>query len=165
MSTTGRLDDVRFLVLDDHPNMRRLWRTILLSLGVKWVHEAGDAAEAFELLRSRPVDIAIVDQVLGDLTGIEFIRLLRGGDDSPVRHLPIIACTADTRRTVIKELIDAGADEVLAKPVSINAAWVKFHEVVMRRREFVRANQFFGPDRRRRTNGVEPENDRRRSTS
>ena len=78
-----------------------------------------------------------------------------------MRCLPVVACTADTRRTVIKELIDAGADEVLAKPVSIHAAWTKFHQVVMRRREFVKANQFFGPDRRRRAVEVDPENDRR----
>ena len=150
MAALGRLDDVSFLVLDDHANMRKLWRTILGSMGARDVFEAQGGAEAFDFLRNSPVDVAIVDHVLPDLSGVEFISLLRTADDSPVRHLPIVACTAHTRRSVIKELVDAGADEVLAKPVSVTAASEKINRVLSRRRSFVDAPRYYGPDRRRR---------------
>ncbi len=146
----GRLRNLKVMVLDDHRNMRMLWRGILLGFGIRNVIEAGCAFEALNVLRETEVDAIIIDQHLGDLTGSEFITILRKGADSPAPHVPMIACTADTRRPTIKALVDAGVDEVLAKPVAAKQAWEKLAMVVNKRRQFVAAPKFVGPDRRRR---------------
>lgn len=144
------LAGISVLILDDQKNMRALWRSIMLGFGVRDVYEAADAGAAFEILRGREVDVAIVDMLLDDLDGDGFVRMVRRSPQSPCVTLPIIACTAHTRLTMIKKLIDAGVDEVLTKPVSVESAWQKLVAIVNHRRVFVHSPNFVGPDRRRR---------------
>lgn len=146
------LNHLRILLIDDHYFMRSIWRSILLGLGVNTVVEAQDATEAFEILPHEEIDLAIVDFHLGDLNGSEIIRMLRTSPDSPDRYLPIIGCTADTRPSVIQDFINAGSDELLAKPISCAGTWQRLYAVTENRRSFVRTPTFFGPDRRRRDN-------------
>ena len=147
-----QLDNLNVLVLDDHKNMRLLWRNILLAFGIRNVIESDNAEDAFLVVQNQPVDLVIVDYHLEGLTGAEFIAMLRRAPDSPAPYLPAIACTADTRRTILRLLVDSGVDEVLAKPVSAEQAWKKLSTVIMKRRPFIRAPGYVGPDRRRRVN-------------
>jgi DNA-binding response OmpR family regulator len=62
----------------------------------------------------------------------------------------------------VKELRDAGADEILCKPVSPTIIWTKLTAVTHARRNFVTAPDFFGPDRRRRVRYMRPVEDRRK---
>jgi CheY-like chemotaxis protein len=145
----GSLNNVSVLVVDDHRNMRVLWRGILLGFGIRVVHEAENAEDAFKQLGDKDIDAVIVDQHLDGLTGSEFISMVRRAPDSPSQHVPMIACTADTRKSILKLLVDAGVDEILAKPVSADQAWRKLSACVNNRRQFVKAGFYYGPDRRR----------------
>lgn len=144
-----RVGDIAILVLDDHSFMREVMRLMLRSLGIHRVMTATSVDEAMRILDVQPIDVVISDYRLGDETGAEFMRLVRSMQDSK-RFIPLIGCTADTSAATVKEMRDAGADEVLAKPVSAQAIWTKLMAVTNARRRFVSAPQFFGPDRRRR---------------
>jgi len=144
-----RVGDISILVLDDHSFMRQVMRMMLGSLGIRRVMAAASVDEAMRILEVEPIDVVIADYRLGDETGAEFMRLVRGMQNGK-RFIPIIGCTADTSPATITEMRDAGADEVLAKPVSANVIWKKLMAVTNARRGFVSAPQFFGPDRRRR---------------
>ena len=148
MSRRG-IERLTVLLVDDHLNMRRLWSAILKSFGITRIRDAEGGAEALEILRDETIDLAIIDQILHDLSGRELIEMIRRANDSSDPFLPIIACTADTRKPVIYELIDAGTDEILTKPVSPDAAWKRIVAVTQNRRDFVRTATYFGPDRRR----------------
>lgn len=144
-----RVGDISILVLDDHSFMRQVMRMMLGSLGIRRVMTATSVDEAIRILSTQPIDVVISDYRLGDETGAEFTRLVRGMQDGK-RFIPIIGCTADTSPATIAEMRDAGADEILAKPVSASVIWKKLMAVTNARRRFVSAPQFFGPDRRRR---------------
>ncbi len=96
----------------------------------------------------------IVDYNMPHLNGAEFVRLLRRSTDSPNRMAPVIMCTAHTSLSIIKELINAGADEVLGKPVSPSQAKEKCLAAVLRRRQLIQERKYAGPDRRRRDEGA-----------
>lgn len=145
----NRLGNVRTLIVDDHRNMRSLWRGIMLGFGIRTVYEADSAEAGFQCIAEQPVDLMIIDHHLETLTGAEFLSMVRKARQSPAPHIPAIACTADTRRSTLHTLIDAGYDEILAKPVSAEHAWQKICMVVNSRRNFIRAPLYFGPDRRR----------------
>ncbi|MFC7291438.1 response regulator [Hirschia litorea] len=155
------LGNVKVLILDDHKNMRRLWRSILMGFGIRSVYEAKDAYEALQVLSSNQIDIVIVDYHLDGMTGAEFVGMLRRGGDSPAPHVPVIACSGDTRPSILRKWIDSGADEILAKPVSAEQAWQKMCMLVNRRRSFVRIGKYSGPDRRRRASPFMGEEERR----
>ena len=143
------LKSLNILLVDDHLNMRRLWSAILKGFRLRTLYEAGTATEALEQIKSLNIDLVIVDQILPDLKGSELIHLIRMSDDSVEPMIPIIACTADSRKPVIYELLNAGADEILTKPVSPQAVWQRLVAITTKRREFVRTPTYFGPDRRR----------------
>src|SRR5262245_11831771 len=114
MSLTVRVSSV--LVLDDNRHQQQVMRLILNGLGVKQITAAFSADEAVDLVKQKRFDVVIADYTLGEKSGAEFTRMVRGMRDGSERFMPIIACTADTTPSVIKDLRDAGADEILGKP-------------------------------------------------
>jgi len=160
-----RYDALSVLVIDDHKFMQQILRMSLTGIGVKTVVCAGDAEEGLLCLHSEQFDFVIVDYRLGDHSGAWFTRLARLSSESAKQFVPIIACTADTTTEVIKELQDAGVDEILAKPLSTTALWLRIKAVIDKRRSFVRVEGFFGPDRRRRAPGIQPGVERRKKFS
>jgi len=155
-----RIDGLSVLVVDDHRFMQQVMRMMLNGLGVKNVTPAYTVDEGLEALARRKFDIVIADYLMGGQTGAEFTRFARSDHFTGDRFVPIIACTADTTPRTVRELRDAGADEILAKPVSPRAVWNKIVAVTNARRSFVVAPNFFGPDRRRRELPIDG-NDRR----
>jgi len=141
------------LVLDDNRFQQQVLRMLLIGLGVKNVVTAKDVDEALAILSEQKFDLVIADYRLGGKSGADFTRLVRGARGASDRFIPIIACTSDTMPEVIRELRDAGADEILGKPVSAQALTAKIDAVINARRRFVSSTDFFGPDRRRQTRG------------
>ncbi|MEZ5937122.1 MAG: response regulator [Hyphomonadaceae bacterium] len=146
---SDQLRNINVLLVDDHAFMRSIWRAILIGLGVTRVREAADAADAFQLMQDAEFDLVIVDYHLADLNGGEFTRLVRQSTQPTVRFVPLLACTADTRPSILRELINAGVDEILSKPISSQVVWRKLHTIVENRRPFLSIPGYAGPDRRR----------------
>lgn len=144
------LERLNFLVVDDNKHMRALVKTILHALGAKNVLEAADGADAFKELRHFPADIIICDWNMSPLDGLDFVRLVRTGKDSPNPFAAIIMLTGHTEMHRVVEARDAGVHEFLAKPISAKALYSRIRSIIERPRPFIRTNTYFGPDRRRR---------------
>ncbi len=154
--------DLSVLVVDDHLFMQHVMRLMLGGLGVRRVTAAFTVDEGLHVLSRQTFDIVIADYLMGTKSGAEFTRLARSEHFSGDRFVPIIACTADSTARTVQELRDAGADEILCKPVSPKMIWTKIVAVTNARRQFVTAPEFFGPDRRRRERYMRPAEDRRK---
>lgn len=144
------LESVSALILDDNAHMRGLVRVILTSFGVRRIEEAHDCNEAIGLVASSDIDIAFVDFKLAGLDGLDFCKRIRLDPESPNRYLPIIMITAYSERRRVIDAINAGVDEFLVKPVRAVDVANRVNAVVERRRPFVQAAGYFGPERRRR---------------
>ncbi|MBF0391848.1 MAG: response regulator [Alphaproteobacteria bacterium] len=144
------LERLNFLVVDDNKHMRALVKTILHALGSKSVVEAADGADAFKELRHFPADIIICDWNMSPLDGLDFVRLVRTGKDSPNPFAAIIMLTGHTEMHRVVEARDAGVHEFLAKPISAKALYSRIRAIIERPRPFIRTATYFGPDRRRR---------------
>ena len=148
------LRDITALILDDNAHMRELMKATLSAFGMRHFHEAADGAAAMTKLDLGDVDIAFVDLKHGSvahLGGIEFCREVRKRPETEIRHLPLIVVTAYSELRYLKQAVDAGVDEFLVKPVSAAAIARRINSVVEHRRTFISTPDFFGPDRRRRT--------------
>jgi DNA-binding response OmpR family regulator len=146
------LRHVGALIVDDNHHMRTIVGTLLRSLGCKDFRECGDGVAAFEMLRSRPADIIIVDFRMDTLDGLDFVRLLRRSADSPCPLAPVIMMTGHSERRHVVQARDAGVTEFVAKPLSAKALCARIEEVAQRPRAFIRTPAFTGPSRRRRAN-------------
>jgi len=144
---------VRFLVVDDNSHMTHIIKTILRGFGAVHVLEARDATEAFHRLNHDSIDIVIVDYQMEVLNGIEFINLVRNSTDSSNKFIPIIMLTAHSERTHVEGARDAGANEFCCKPVTAMELFRKVVSVIDFPRPFIKVSGFFGPDRRRKSDG------------
>lgn len=144
------LSRLNFLMVDDNKHMRALVKSILHALGVKNVLEAGDGADAFKELRHFPADIIICDWSMSPLDGLDFVRMVRTGTDSPNPFVPIIMLTGHTEMHRVIEARDSGVHEFLAKPISAKKLYSRIRAIIEYPRPFIRAGLYFGPDRRRR---------------
>lgn len=143
------LSRLNFLIVDDNKHMRALVKSILHALGVKNVLEASDGADAFKELRHFPADVIICDWNMSPLDGLDFVRMVRTGSDSPNPFVPIIMLTGHTEMNRVMEARDSGVHEFLAKPISAKKLYSRIRSIIENPRPFVRAGLYFGPDRRR----------------
>ncbi len=149
----SNLDRLNVLVFDDDRNMRALIESILFALGVRNIREAHDVKQAFGDLQYFHADIVITDWHMEPLNGLDFVRMVRSGDDSPNPYVPIIMLTGHTEPHLVCEARDAGVNEFLAKPISAKALYSRLVSIIEYPRPFIRSKTYFGPCRRRRNVG------------
>jgi CheY-like chemotaxis protein len=146
-----RFDLLKILLVDDNHHMRVLLTEILRAIGVRHVFDATDGAEALQLMRSQPIDIIMSDLAMQPLDGIDFVRLLRNSPDSPAPMAPVIMITGHSTMKRVNEARDVGVNEFLSKPVTAKGVLERISRVVENPRPFIRTGDYFGPDRRRRS--------------
>ncbi len=109
------MEKIRVLIVDDHPMVIAGMRSLLANLD--FVGIAGVAANAFEavaLLKTTPVDVAIVDINLPDVNGIELTAKI-------VKEFPgvkVLAMSTFKERSYISRMIQSGASGYLIKSAS-----------------------------------------------
>ena len=145
-----RFDQLKILLVDDNQHMRMLLTEILRAIDVRHVFEALDGAEALQIMRLHDIDIVLTDLTMGPLDGIDFVNLLRRSPDSPNPFAPVIMVTGHATQRRVHEARDAGVTEFLAKPVTARAVIHRLTLVIEHPRPFIRCEDYFGPDRRRR---------------
>ncbi len=120
-----------FLVSDDQPFTRRLVRSILLGFGSREVYESANGVEAVEIVRAAMPNIIITDLIMPAINGLRFIKMLRQ-PQSPAKIAPIIVLSGYLTKSAAVTVRDAGADEVLVKPVSPKTLHAHISRIVLR---------------------------------
>jgi two-component system KDP operon response regulator KdpE len=103
----------RLLIVDDEPQIRRVLRVTLEAEGFE-VREVSDAEAPLDVAASWRPDLVITDLSMPDITGLELIRHIRAA--SPI---PIVVLSEKGDDTIAA--LDAGADDYVTKPFSMNA--------------------------------------------
>ena len=101
------------LIVDDDELERALIADRLSQRGIK-VHEAGDGAQALELLRREPIPVVVVDWHMPVMDGIEFTERFR--DEIP-GDTYVIMLTARKDEFDFERGYRAGVDDYLTKEV------------------------------------------------
>ena len=145
---TGSISNLNFLIVDDNPHVCSIVDSILRSFGVRQVTAVQDAVSAHEELRTKYFDIAIIDYLMQPTGGLELTERLRSTSENQNIHLPIILMTSFTELWRIKAARDAGVNVILAKPISPAELYKRLVYVIEKPRDFVKTENYFGPDRR-----------------
>lgn len=105
---------MKAIVVDDSRATRLIVRKALAQEGFEVV-EAGDGKQALdELLKSGPVDLALVDWNMPVMTGYELICEVR--TKPQFDGMSIMMVTTETEISQMQKALDAGANEYLMKP-------------------------------------------------
>jgi two-component system, OmpR family, phosphate regulon response regulator PhoB len=118
------------LIVEDEPAIRELLFVNLKHAGYL-VFQAGDTRSAQIQIDAALPDMVLVDWMLPDLSGIEFIRKLRG--DLRTRDLPMIMLTARAEEADKLKGFEYGADDYITKPFSPKELLARIRALLKRR--------------------------------
>lgn len=144
------LSRLAVLVVDPLPHMASLVAGMLRICKVREIREVNTLTAALGELKRRQFDVVVLDDGFKDFRSVDFVKKLRASADSPGRDIPIIMMSASPAAAEIKAARDAGVNEFLRKPFSAQHIEMRLNTIVNAPREFIAADAYVGPDRRRR---------------
>jgi two-component system KDP operon response regulator KdpE len=103
----------RILVIDDESQITRVLRAALSAQGYD-VRVANDPDEGLRLFHDWPPDLVITDLMMPGISGVEVTRAIRARSVIPV----LVLSVREHERAKV-EALDAGADDYVTKPFSI----------------------------------------------
>jgi two-component system KDP operon response regulator KdpE len=103
----------RILVIDDEPQITRVLRAALSAQGYD-VRTANDPEEGLQVFKEWPPDLVVTDLMMPGLSGVDVTRAIRTRSPTPI----LILSVRDHERSKV-EALDAGADDYVTKPFSI----------------------------------------------
>jgi DNA-binding response OmpR family regulator len=115
-STQADRSPFSLLITDDDDSFREALRGIFETEGFRTLL-AHSGEEALDILHDEPVHVALLDQHLPRLTGLETLRIIRQQMNV---ILPVILLTADRTQQLLHDALSAQAFCVMPKPVSRN---------------------------------------------
>lgn len=104
------------LIVDDSAAIRKILQRVLrqaeIPLGT--VYEAGDGAEALEVLRNQKVGLVLSDINMPKMDGLEFLSNVRA--EAAWQKLPVVMVSTEGTQAKVLEAVERGASGYVRKP-------------------------------------------------
>ena len=122
--------NIKILVVDDFPTMRRIIKNLLKDLGYENVDEAEDGLMGLEKLRNGNFEFVVSDWNMPNLDGLEMLKQIRA--DANLSSLPVLMVTAEAKREQIIEAAQAGVNGYIIKPFTAQTLEEKLGKIFER---------------------------------
>ena len=103
----------KVLIVDDEAPIREMIKLALELEGFTCL-QAQSASEALPIIVDQRPDLVVLDWMMPDVSGLDFLRRLKRDDNT--REIPVIMLTAKTEENSVVNGLDAGADDYISKP-------------------------------------------------
>jgi two-component system KDP operon response regulator KdpE len=120
------MNDGRILVVDDEPLVREALQRVLVGRGYH-VRTAADGPAALDAVAAERPDVVLLDLVMPGVNGVVVCRQLRAV--IPLQILVLSALTDEPRKI---EALDAGADDYISKPFSVEELLARVRSALRR---------------------------------
>ena len=117
---------VKILIIDDEFPIRKFLRVSLESNNYE-VFEAERGRDALDLVKTHNPDALILDIGLPDISGVEVTRLVRN-----FSQVPVLILSVQGQEKVKIDALDAGADDYLTKPFSVEELLARLRRALKR---------------------------------
>lgn len=119
---------LRILIVDDIYTNRYLLSELVKTTGNEVV-QAENGEEAIAILENEKIDLIFMDIEMPVMNGLETTRHIRDLMPFPINALPIIALTAHNPELFFEDFADAGFDELITKPYSVDKIRAKINDI------------------------------------
>ena len=142
-------NDVQLLFIDPDGGSRESIRSMLQNGGFRLLHSGSSFRDLVDGTQPPGPDLVICEIDLEDGDVCKWIYDMRHQRAGPDPFLPIIATTWTPTPDLVRRVIDAGADDLLSKPLSSERLINRIRHLVRGRKPFVVTSDYVGPDRHR----------------
>ncbi|HEU0119205.1 MAG TPA: PAS domain S-box protein [Bryobacteraceae bacterium] len=115
-----RMEGTAVLLVEDNLVNQRVAKRMLEKLGCR-VEVAGNGREALERLGAAEFDVVLMDCQMPEMDGFEATRRIRA--QAADRNVPVVALTAAAFPEDLRRCREAGMDDHLSKPVTLESLW------------------------------------------
>jgi two-component system cell cycle response regulator DivK len=119
------------LIVEDNERNLKLVRDVLQAKGYATL-EAGTAEAGLRLARERSPALILMDIHLPGMNGIEALKQLRA--EAATAAIPVIAITASVMQESVREVMAAGFEALIEKPIEVLGFLEKVRRVLERPR-------------------------------
>jgi DNA-binding response OmpR family regulator len=138
----------RVLILDPVPTSGKMMSEFLRDFGSRQITLVHKTTGGLGVVGNVDPQLIITEYRGPDFDGVAFVRELRRSRLSQ-RTVPVILYTAEATVESIKGARDAGAHEFLRKPYAMKDLFRRVENVMLKPRDWIEAQMYVGPDRRR----------------
>ncbi|QHS58756.1 ATP-binding protein [Chitinophaga agri] len=121
----GSLTDTSILIIEDDKMSQLILSRFLNGLGSRTI-VAADGMEGLLLARASRPDIIILDSHIPGLSGKDTLAEIRA--DDILKHIPVIIASGDAFKENAEELLLAGANDYLVKPIEFKTLQTKLNK-------------------------------------
>ncbi|MBW2618555.1 MAG: response regulator, partial [Deltaproteobacteria bacterium] len=125
-------ENLRILLVDDKPNMRRTIKNMLRQAGYSKFVEADDGDTALDRMKSHDIDLVLCDWNMPRMTGIEVLHVVR--QDPELKDLPFLMVTAEIEARTVAEAGEDEVDAYIIKPFTPALLQKQIQEVLEKKR-------------------------------
>jgi len=105
---------LKILIVDDQQTNRQMLVDLLKPLGFD-IESATSCAEGLTKAKTNPPQVILVDLIMPQMDGLEFIRHIR--QEPTLKEVIIIANSASAFQSQVKQSIQAGSNSFIPKPI------------------------------------------------
>jgi two-component system chemotaxis response regulator CheY len=111
-------EKIKVLIVDDQVTSRLLLSDALTQLGFKQITSAGDGQQGAQIMAQQPHHLVISDFNMPKMDGLGLLQAVRA--NPATKKAAFIILTAQGDRALVQKAAQMGANNVLAKPFTID---------------------------------------------
>jgi len=115
----ARIEELKFLIVDDSRVMIKLLLTMLGTAGVTDIDSASDAAEAEEKMKHKRYDVVFLDWRMSGKSGVALLEQCRS--DRYYDNIALVVVSGESGQRYISSAMKSGATLYIIKPFSAQA--------------------------------------------
>jgi CheY-like chemotaxis protein len=125
----------RILVVDDIPTNLKVAEGLMTPYGMI-IDSCVSGAESIEFVKRRDYDLIFMDHMMPEMDGIEAAAAIRAweAEQENLRHVPIVALTANAMSGMKEMFLSKGFDDYLAKPIEFSKLDAILTKWIMRKK-------------------------------
>lgn len=134
MKHLNTLDDATVLVIDDQTTSRSILSQVVKSIHPK-VHviERTNPEKALEWATQNTADLILVDYVMPEMNGIDFVRMVK--TIPAYQFVPIVMITIKKDSETKNSALDAGVTDFLSKPIDVHECTARCKNLLIMRQQ------------------------------
>jgi len=122
------MPDLKILIVDDSPTMRRILINTVIKAGYSNIKEAVDGRDALAIMMAGEFDLLMTDWNMPNMSGLELVGAVRA--DANFKGIPILMVTTRNMKEDIIIAIKSGVNGYIVKPFDAKTLNAKINEIM-----------------------------------